>query len=65
MHLLKKKEETAISLAVTVPNAKIIDYAYSNGIPVSPKKKIIYLATLFLGLLIPFLFIYVKNFINV
>ena len=63
-YLLKKKEETAISLAVTVPNAKIIDVAYSNGIPVSPKRKIIFLAALLLGVLVPFIIIYVKNLLD-
>ncbi|WP_165732985.1 polysaccharide biosynthesis tyrosine autokinase [Polaribacter sp. 20A6] len=63
-YLLKKKEETAISLAVTVPNAKIIDVAYSNGIPVSPKRKIIFLAALLLGVLIPFVIIYLKNILD-
>ncbi len=60
-YLLKKKEETAISLAVTVANAKIIDKAYGSTIPVSPKKNIIYLAALLLGGLIPFVFIYLIN----
>ena len=59
--LLKKKEETAISLAITVPNAKIIDLAYGKGAPVSPRKKVIYLAGLILGLIIPLVIIYVKN----
>ncbi|NCP61478.1 MAG: chain length determinant protein, partial [Flavobacteriales bacterium] len=63
-YLLKKKEETAISLAITVPNAKIIDTAYSNNIPVSPKGKIIYLAALLLGVLIPFVIIYIKNLLD-
>ena len=54
-YLLKKKEETAISLAVAVPNAKIIDFAYGSVIPVAPKKKIIYLGALLIGLLMPFL----------
>ncbi|QTE22529.1 GumC family protein [Polaribacter cellanae] len=63
-YLLKKKEETAISLAVTVPNAKIIDVAYSSEKPVSPKKKIIYLAALLLGFLIPFIIIYLKNLLD-
>ncbi|TMM29138.1 polysaccharide biosynthesis tyrosine autokinase [Polaribacter aestuariivivens] len=63
-YLLKKKEETDISLAVTVPNAKIIDVAYSSENPVSPKRKIIYLAALFLGLLIPFIIIYLINLLD-
>ncbi|MEQ6123425.1 polysaccharide biosynthesis tyrosine autokinase [Pseudotenacibaculum sp. MALMAid0570] len=58
-YLLKKKEETDISLAVTVPNAKIIDSAYSSNTPVWPSKKIIYLISLFLGIVIPFVFIYI------
>mgnify|MGYP000467261729 CR=1 FL=1 len=60
-YLLKKKEETAISLAVAVPNAKIIDKAYGSNIPVSPKRRIIYLAMLLLGIMIPFVIIYLKN----
>ncbi|WP_297815721.1 GNVR domain-containing protein [uncultured Polaribacter sp.] len=63
-YLLKKKEETAISLAVTVPNAKIIDVAYGSGLPISPKKKIVYLAALLLGVLIPFVFIYLKHLLD-
>ena len=63
-YLLKKKEETAISLAVTVSNAKIIDVAYSSGIPVSPKKKIVYLAALLIGLLVPFIIIYLRNLLD-
>ena len=59
-YLLKKKEETAISLAVTVSNAKIIDVAYSADVAVSPQKKIIYLIALVAGLLIPFVLLYVK-----
>lgn len=60
-YLLKKKEETDISLAVTVANAKIIDSAYSSKLPVSPKKSIILLAALLLGGVIPFIIIYLKN----
>ena len=63
-YLLKKKEETAISLAITVPNAKIIDVAYSTGASVFPKKKMVYLAALLLGLIIPFIIIYIKNLLD-
>ena len=63
-YLLKKKEETAISLAVTVPKAKIVDVAYASEKPISPKKRIIYLAALLLGLMLPFGFIYIKNLLD-
>jgi capsular exopolysaccharide synthesis family protein len=58
LYLLQKREETAISLAATEPNARIIDAAKANKIPVSPKKKIIYIFGLLIGILIPFSIIY-------
>ncbi len=64
LFLLQKREETSLSLAVTAPKAKIVDRAYSIEEPVSPKKKIIFLAALILGVLIPFIFIYLKNLFN-
>ena len=42
--LLQKREENAIMLAATANNAKIIDDAIADVIPVSPKRSIIYLA---------------------
>jgi capsular exopolysaccharide synthesis family protein len=63
-YLLKKREETSISLAITVANAKIIDVAYGAKEPISPKKKIIYLGFLVIGLILPFGFIYFKDLLD-
>lgn len=56
--LLQKHEENAITLAATANNAKIIDEAIADDIPVSPKRKIIYLIALVLGVGIPVGIIY-------
>ena len=56
--LLQKREENAITLAATANNAKIIDEAIADDIPVSPKRKIIYLIALVLGVGIPVGIIY-------
>ena len=64
LFLLQKREENSLSLAVTAPKAKIVDRAYSSNAPVSPKSRIILLAALILGILIPFLIIYVRNLFN-
>ena len=56
--LLQKREENAIALAATANNAKIIDEAIADNVPVSPKRSMIYLIALVLGLGIPVGIIY-------
>jgi capsular exopolysaccharide synthesis family protein len=64
LFLLKQREEANISLAVTAPKAKIVDRAYSSSVPVYPKKALIYLGAFLAGLIIPFLFIYIRILLN-
>ena len=59
--MLQKREETAISLAVTAPISKLVDAAFSSPSPVSPQRNVIYLIALALGIMIPFSIIYVLN----
>ena len=51
--LLQKREENAITLAATANNAKVIDEALADDNPISPKKTIVYLVALVLGVGLP------------
>tara|TARA_B110000238_G_scaffold38023_1_gene40071 strand:+ start:3303 stop:5687 length:2385 start_codon:yes stop_codon:yes gene_type:complete len=64
LYLMEKREENQIRLAATIENTKVIDWAYSDRNPVSPKPKKIYLASIFLGLLVPFGIIYVRDLLD-
>jgi capsular exopolysaccharide synthesis family protein len=64
LYLLQKREETAITMAATQPNARVIDDAKASKSPVSPKKNIIYLAALLLGILIPLGILYIIELFN-
>lgn len=56
--LLQKREEASINLAVTVPNTKIIDYAITKNIPISPQRSKIFIGAIFIGLLLPFVILF-------
>ena len=63
LYLLQKREENAITLAVTAPKAKIVNPAYTIG-KVKPQDEQIILGSLVAGLLLPLLFFYAKNAID-
>lgn len=64
LYLLQKREEVGITLAVTAPNAKIIDPAIATKSPVSPNKRMVQIFGLLAGLLIPFLVIFIRDFLD-
>ncbi|MFA9189962.1 polysaccharide biosynthesis tyrosine autokinase [Flavobacterium sp. FZUC8N2.13] len=63
LYLLQKREETALALSSTEPNAKVIDAALSTG-AVSTNPRIIYLGALLLGLLLPIGVIFLMDFLD-
>ncbi|WP_378187978.1 GumC family protein [Aquimarina sp. W85] len=66
LYLLQKREEAEITSHVTLSNARVIDRATTIGsYPVSPNKKMIYVGAVFVGLMIPFLVIYISELLNV
>jgi capsular exopolysaccharide synthesis family protein len=62
--LLEKREQTAISLAGTISNMKVIENANVNTIPVKPKPSTVYLVSLIVGLALPALFVFVLELLN-
>ena len=61
LYLLQKREEAEITLNVNSSNSRFIDKAISDDNPVSPKKPIILLFGVLLGILIPFLIFYIYD----
>ena len=59
--LLEKRETNAISMAAAVDNAIIIDDPLADVSPIAPKKKIIVLIALLVGVILPVFCLYVKN----
>lgn len=51
--LLQQREENILSLGLTTDTGRIVEETLADNAPVSPKKKIVALAALFLGLCIP------------
>lgn len=64
LYLLQKREESALALEVTVSKTRMLDAAMQDDVPVSPKKTLIYLLAVIVGLGIPFTGIYIKDAFN-
>lgn len=60
--LLQKREENAITLASTAYKGKMIEDPIINNIPISPKKKIILMIAFVIGIALPFIYHYIRNF---
>jgi capsular exopolysaccharide synthesis family protein len=58
LFLLQRREEASISYESTLPDTRVINYANTNIIPVSPKRNLIFLGSILLGLLLPFGILY-------
>ena len=64
LFLLQKREEAEVSYAITEPSIKVVEYALSNDYATFPNIKMIYSIALILGLLFPFLFLYLLFFFD-
>lgn len=65
LFLLQKKEENYLSMTMVQPKAKVIDEARASNTPVLPKAKMIYLVAFFLGLALPIIILYLRDYFNI
>jgi capsular exopolysaccharide synthesis family protein len=64
LFLLQKKEENYLNMSVVVPKAKIIDKPRGSSAPISPKQTIIFAIAFLLGLILPIVFLYIRNLLR-
>lgn len=64
VYLLQRREETALMLANAVPKGQIIDEAYKLVDPLSMDRKVLWLIGIIIGLLIPPVIFWLKDFFN-
>ena len=64
MFLLQRKEEASISYISALPDLKILSYGVSGEFPIAPKRSLIYLGALVLGLLLPFGVLYLLQLLD-
>ncbi len=64
LYLLQKREESAISLAVTTPKSVVVEPAGLPYLPVSPNRMQIYITAMFLGFAIPSAIVFLLYFLD-
>jgi MinD-like ATPase involved in chromosome partitioning or flagellar assembly len=64
LYLLQKKAETSIARATVVSDNKVLDTASASDAPVKPKLKMVMLICALLGIILPAVFILMKDYIQ-
>ena len=64
LYLLNKKEENELQATIVESNCRIVDPADGFNTPVAPQKMKVLLISLFAGLLIPVLWLYIRSLLN-
>jgi tyrosine-protein kinase Etk/Wzc len=62
--LLQKKLETSIASASSIPSGRIVEPAVSTDYPIKPKKAVWYLSALLIGVFIPLLITFIREYLN-
>ena len=64
VYLLQKKEEAALSYASSVADSRVVDPAFGGNVPIRPKTQLIYIVALLAGLILPIVYVYLKDLLN-
>lgn len=62
--LLNKREETALQLAITEANIRIVEQPFGSRSPIAPRTKIITLIALIIGLFVPMFFFQMRKILD-
>ena len=65
LYLLQKREETALSMAITTAKTRTIDYARVPKSPVYPRKNLVKIASVLIGFLVPLIFLMLQSIFEV
>lgn len=64
-YLLNKREEVALQMAVNEANVRLVEEPLGTNMPVSPKKKVILLISLLIGIAVPAAVLYLRRMLDV
>ena len=63
-YLLNKREETALQLAITEANIRVVEQPFGNRSPIAPRKMVVMLMALIMGFIIPFVYFQLRKFFD-
>jgi len=63
-YLLQKREETAMQLAITEANVRVIEAPFGSRVPIAPKRMNIFMVAFVIGLVIPFVYFFLRELWN-